>query len=290
MPPGRVLDATAGGGGHTAILLELGHEVVALDRDPLAIDRVRARHAAAVESGRLHLVRGDFSVISSLAPLDGILADLGLSSDQLADRTRGFSFESDAPPDMRMDPDLPDSAADLIERLKAIELARILRDYGEERLANRIARRISGRRFSSSRELAAEIQSAAGGRGRSPSGRRLIHPATRSFQALRIAVNDELGQLRILLNAALVALAPGGRIGVIAFHSLEDRLVKQTFADWAGRCTCPPGFPICACGAKARGFPLWKGMKNADAQEEEANPRSRSARFRVMVLSGASRG
>jgi 16S rRNA (cytosine1402-N4)-methyltransferase len=287
MPTGLILDATAGGGGHTEILLELGHSVVAMDRDPLALERIRLRHAAFVALGRLRLEHGDFASIGDLSarlgPFDGILADLGLSSDQLADPTRGFSFESDAPADMRMDPDLPETAADLVERLPPNELARILREYGEERGAGRIARRIAGKRFESSRALAEAVKSAAGVKQRGP-GRHRIHPATQTFQALRIAVNDELGQIRALLDAAPRALRPDGRIGIISFHSLEDRLVKHTFANWAGRCTCPPGLPVCGCGAESIAFPLWKGMKNAELTEIEANPRSRSARFRVMVM------
>lgn len=284
MPPGLVLDATAGGGGHARLLVELGHRVIAADRDPAALDRLR-RVFAGVPQVRVE--HADFSFIARFASLDGILADLGFSSDQLGDASRGFSFDAPGPPDMRMDPALPRSAADLVAESTAAELARIIRDFGEESAASAIARSIAGLRFASSAELAAAI-AAAKGPARFRPGRRSssLHPATKTFQALRIAVNDEFGQLRMLLDAAPTALNPRGRIAVIAFHSLEDRMVKTAFGDWLGRCRCPPRLPICACGVKRIAFALWKGAQTADSEEVSGNPRSRSARIRAMEMAG----
>ncbi len=277
--PGRVLDATAGAGGHTEILLELGHEVVALDRDPAVCARFEREISGGRFRGRnLTIHHGDFEAIPSLGRFDGILADLGLSSDQLADRSRGFSFDSAGPADMRMDPRLPRTAAEIVAESAPDELASILYRYGEETDSRRISRAIAGKRFESARELAEAIRAAKGGR------RGRIDPATRSFQALRIAVNDELGQLDALLLAAPAVLRQEGRLAIIAFHSLEDRRVKRAFAEWFGRCRCPPGFPECRCGMKRLAFPLWSGSRTADIPELEANPRSRSARMRALVF------
>lgn len=274
MPPGIVLDATAGGGGHTALLRSLGHSVIANDRDPRARERLQLRFAT--DAGvRIHA--GDFRSLASLEPVDGLLADLGLSSDQLDTPDSGFSFLSDGPPDMRMDPALPRTAADLVAESEPGALARILEHYGEEPRARRIARALAGRRYSSCRELAAAIETSAGYYGSR------VHPATRAFQALRIAVNDELGQLEALLEAAPGLVRPGGRIVLISFHSLEDRLVKRAMTAWCGVCTCPPGLPVCACGVKPCAKPLWKGPRSADDREVADNPRARSARIRGVV-------
>jgi 16S rRNA (cytosine1402-N4)-methyltransferase len=278
MPPGLVLDATAGGGGHTRLLLELGHRVIALDRDPAAIARLEGVFAREVAEGRLTLRNVSFAEASLDVALDGLLADLGLSSDQLADASRGFSFGAEGALDMRMDPSLPRSAAELVEEGEPGELARLFGEFGEERHAGRIARAVAGRRFDSAVDLARAIEAIL------PYGRSRIHPATRVFQALRIAVNDELGQLERLLKRAPDLINPGGRIAIISFHSLEDRLVKRVFRRWEGLCRCPPGLPICACGEKRIAFPLWKGARSADASEIDRNPRARSARIRAMRL------
>lgn len=275
-----MIDATAGGGGHSAILLELGHTVIAVDRDPVARDRVAARFAG---NPHFRVESGDFRSLERLALVDGfpvcdgLLADLGLSSDQLANAGRGFSFNSDDPPDMRMDPGLPESAGDLLARVTPAALVAILRDFGEEPRAPRIARSLAGRRFGTCRELAETVATASGYHASR------VHPATRTFQALRIAVNDELGQLRALLEAAPRLVRPNGVIAIISFHSLEDRLVKRTFAEWLGICRCPPGFPVCRCGVIPCAKPLWKGFKSVDDREGTTNPRARSARIRAMV-------
>ena len=282
MPPGVLLDATAGGGGHSRILLDLGHRVIAADRDPSVVTRLRNE---LHESSRLLVEHSDFTEIRCYTPLNGILADLGFSSDQLADSSRGFSFDADGPLDMRMNPASHPSAAELIRSSSMDDLRRIIREFGEESSAGAIAREIAGREFSTARELAGAIARVKKPRPYRP-GRPPLHPATRTFQALRIAVNDELGQLRSLLDAAPHVLAPGGRIAIITFHSLEDRIVKNAFREWEGVCRCPPRLPVCACGAKRIAFALWKGSQNADSEEVSSNPRSRSARIRAMEMAG----
>lgn len=273
MPSGAVIDATGGGGGHSALLLELGHTVIACDRDPAACARLRDRFSG---NPRLRVHAGDFRSLPP-GPVQGLLADLGLSSDQLDSADRGFSFQSDAYPDMRMDPSLPQTAADLIETSDLSSLARILKVYGEEPRAARIARALVGRKFATCKELAGIVAAASGYYGSR------TNPATRTFQALRIAVNDELGQLEALLDAAPRLVKPGGRIVIISFHSLEDRMVKKAMAEWCGVCRCPPGLPVCACGVKPCAKPLWKGFRGADDREVADNPRSRSAHIRGVV-------
>jgi 16S rRNA (cytosine1402-N4)-methyltransferase len=213
--------------------------------------------------------------------VDGILLDLGLSSRQLDEAERGFSFLREGPLDMRFDPRGGETAADLINNLSAEELAGIFRRYGEEAHSNRIARsivahRVAHRPLRTTGELARLIESEIGRRGRP--GR---HPATKVFQALRIAVNDELGEIERGLEAAVALLRPGGRLAVISFHSLEDRLVKQFFRQKSKECTCPPEQPICTCGARASLKPVVRKAVKATAEEIAANPRSRSARLRV---------
>jgi 16S rRNA (cytosine1402-N4)-methyltransferase len=215
--------------------------------------------------------------------LDGVLFDLGVSSMQLDRAERGFSFRAEGPLDMRMDPAAARSAADLVNTLPEQELANLLFTYGEERHARRIARAIGDRRrqapFATTSDLAAVVAGASpGGHAGRPGG---IHPATRTFQALRIAVNDELAGLREALPQALDALGAGGRLMVISFHSLEDRVVKQFFQAQSGRCVCPPGLPVCRCGAQARLRILTKKPVVASDAEQRANPRSRSAKLRA---------
>lgn len=288
-PGGRYLDATFGGGGHTRAILEQSDPdgiVVGLDADPVAIRRAEA--LADSFPGRLFPVQGNFREMKSLSALaavgdrsfDGILMDLGLSSFQLDDDARGFSFRSDAPLDMRFDPSKGQTAAGLVSSLSVEDLSKLLFEFGEEPQARRIARAIAARRgqrpLQTARDLADLIESATGGRRG-----RAIHPATRTFQALRIAVNDELEALKAGLAAAIELVRPGGRLAVIAFHSLEDRIVKQTFRQEARGCICPPGTPICICGHEPRLKVITGKPVRPGEDEVRANPRSRSARLRV---------
>jgi 16S rRNA (cytosine1402-N4)-methyltransferase len=287
-PDGRYVDGTLGGGGHTALLLEASApdgRVLAIDADPAALARVREWLAPAVAAGRLLLRHGNFAEMGRLAreadfaPVDGILLDLGLSSDQLADRARGFSFAVDAPLDMRFDPTRGRTAADLVNELDEAELADLLWRYGEERRSRAIARRIvEARRTAPITRTAALARLVAGVVHGRPGG---IHPATRTFQALRIAVNDELGSLEAVLPEAVALLRPGGRLAVISFHSLEDRIVKRFFQAEERGCICPPELPACVCGRTPRLRVVTRHPVTAGAEELAHNPRSRSAKLRV---------
>ncbi|MCS7001358.1 MAG: 16S rRNA (cytosine(1402)-N(4))-methyltransferase RsmH [Dehalococcoidia bacterium] len=281
---GRYLDGTLGDGGHTAALLLAapGCQVIGLDVDPKAIARAAARLAPF--GAAVTLVRANFADLYAVArdhgflPLDGVILDLGVSSPQLADPERGLSFTRDDPLDMRLDPDLPTTAADLVNSMDAESLARLIASYGEERQARRIARAIVARRpIVTTAQLATAIERAV---GRRRHGDR-IHPATRAFQALRIAVNDELRALEHGLDGAIAALGPGGRLAVIAFHSLEDRIVKRRFAAEAKGCVCPPGLPTCQCGRRPRVRIVTRKPIEPTADEVVANPRARSAKLRV---------
>jgi 16S rRNA (cytosine1402-N4)-methyltransferase len=287
-PGGRYVDGTLGGAGHTALLLEHSApdgRVLAIDADPQALERARVRLGAAVEAGRLLLRHGNFAEMAGLArqadfaPVDGVLLDLGLSSDQLADRERGFAFAHDAPLDMRFDPARHPSAAELVNTLDEVDLADVLWRYGEERRSRAIARRIVEARkrapITRTAELARLVAGAVPGR---PGG---IHPATRTFQALRIAVNDELGSLEAALPAALEILRAGGRLAVISFHSLEDRIVKRFLQAEQRGCICPPELPTCVCGRNPRLRIVTRHPLTASAAEVAANPRARSAKLRV---------
>ncbi len=287
-PGGRYIDGTAGGGGHTALLLEESApngQVLAIDADPQALERIAARLSNLRATGRLTLAHGNFASLQSLAAsagftqVNGILFDLGLSSDQLADRERGFSFAGDAPLDMRFDPAQPTSAADLLNTLSESELADLLWRYGEERRSRQIARHIVQARarqpITRTEQLA---QLAAAGVPGHPGG---IHPATRTFQALRIAVNGELDSLEAVLPQAVELLAPGGRIAIISFHSLEDRIVKHFFQHEARGCICPPHTPVCVCGHQARLKIITSHPLVASSEEQAENPRARSAKLRV---------
>jgi 16S rRNA (cytosine1402-N4)-methyltransferase len=282
--PGLVIDATVGLGGHAEALLraEPGFRLVGLDRDPAAL--ARAGERLREYSDRVRLVESAFDQLPAildrlqLEPPAAILADLGCSSLQLDTPERGFSFQTEGPLDMRMGGDGPTAAA-LLENLDWEELVRILRDYGEERHARAISRAIVARRgeapIRTTGELSRLVRSVVGG------GERRIHPATRTFQALRIAVNDELGQLERFLEPAARSLRPGGRIAVIAFHSLEDRIVKHTMRRLAGRCTCPPGLPVCRCNPQEVLRVVTASPVRPDDDEVERNPRARSARLRA---------
>ena len=284
-PGARYLDGTLGGGGHTALLLERGARVLGLDADPAALARVGARLAGAVASGQLVLRQGNFAQLDAIAaaadflPLRGVQLDLGLSSDQLGAPERGFAFASDGPLDMRFDPTHGQPAADLVNGLEEAELADLIYRYGEERRSRAIARRLVAARqralITTTAALARLVAEAVPGR---PGG---IHPATRTFQALRIAVNDELASLEAALPHAVAALAPGGRLAIITFHSLEDRIVKQFIRREARDCVCPPSVPECVCGHTATLRDLTRHPIEAEPEEVAANPRARSARLRV---------
>jgi 16S rRNA (cytosine1402-N4)-methyltransferase len=286
-PGDAVVDATFGAGGHAELLaLDLSGtgRFVGIDRDPAArayFDRFRRR--AGVQT---RFLRGEFAtVLNQLATndvrVDAILLDLGVSSMQLDRPERGFSYAVDAPLDMRMDPSAEETAADVVNDAPERELTEIFRRYGEERYARQIARAIVRRRrrepFARSGELVDVIKGAIPTPARFGEG----HPAKRVFQALRIAVNDELGQLEDALPAAVDLLRSRGRLAVISFHSLEDRIVKRYFRDEARGCVCPPDFPVCACGRDPVLRVLTSRAVRPSAQEVAANPRSASARLRV---------
>jgi 16S rRNA (cytosine1402-N4)-methyltransferase len=282
--PGEVvLDGTVGGGGHAVELLRRvlpDGWLHGIDRDPAAHEAAGARLRTLSDRFTLHRATFDQLGTLGLPPLDAILLDVGVSSPQLDRPDRGFSFRTAGPLDMRMDPDAPTTAEDLLRDLPEAELARILYEYGEERHSRRIARELVKRRtegapFADTLELAGFVQRLV---PRDPSG---IHGATRTFQALRIAVNDELGMLRRALPAAVAALAPGGRLGVISFHSLEDRLVKQFFQAEAKGCVCPPRIPMCVCGKPPTLAIVTPKPVVATPDEANCNPRARSAKLRV---------
>jgi 16S rRNA (cytosine1402-N4)-methyltransferase len=288
-PGDTVVDATFGAGGHARLLaedLQGNGKLVAIDRDPTVkpyLDRLRAQVGVDVR-----FLRGDFAlVLTQLAAndvgADAILLDLGVSSMQIDRVERGFSYATDAPLDMRMDPGSEPSAREVLNTWEESELARIFRAYGEERYARQIARAIVRRRaerpFERTGELVDTIKAAIPTPARFGDG----HPAKRVFQALRIAVNDELGALEAALPAAVAMLRPGGRIAVISFHSLEDRIVKRFFAAAAKGCTCPPELPICVCGREPELRLLTRKPLRPAAAETAANPRAGSARLRAAV-------
>jgi 16S rRNA (cytosine1402-N4)-methyltransferase len=284
--PGRVfLDGTLGGGGHSALFLEAGARVIGMDKDPRALAAASARLARYGEAFRA--VRGDFrdarGVLAALKldGVDGALVDLGVSSPQLDDPSRGFSFRDGGPLDMRMGPE-GQTLADLLTRVDEHELAHLIKSYGEEPFARPIARAIkraveAGEPLDTAR--LAELVSGAIPRKAWP---KRIHPATRTFQALRIAVNDELGALAAWLEGLPGMMNPGGRAGAIAFHSLEDRAVKEKFRALCQACICPPGMPVCGCGASPSFTAVTRKPAVADDAELARNPRSRSARLRVV--------
>lgn len=282
--PARVIDGTLGAGGHSAALLHAGvGELLGLDRDPAAL--MLARERLAVYGDRAHIIHESYEAMGTQAAqlgweqVDGILLDLGLSSMQLDTPERGFAFRHDGPLDMRFDPsgDLP-TAADLVNFSDASELADIFFKYGEERESRRIAAAIvRARPFETTRALADLVEKAMPRRREDK-----IHPATRVFQALRIAVNDELGIVERVLPLAINLLAPGGRMAVITFHSLEDRLVKDGFRLAATDCICPPKIPVCVCGHHASVELVNNKPLIAGVSETSVNPRSRSAKLRVI--------
>ena len=288
--PGSLqIDATVGGGGHTERILEAASpdgRVLGLDADAAAIERVGAKLARFGD--RLVLRQSNFRELATVAPeagfaaVDGAFFDLGLSSFQLADRDRGFGFRTGGPLDMRFDPTKGVPAAELLATLDADALAALFRRYGEEPAAWRIAKAIVAARATTpvetAEDLAALVEQVAPG---NPRGRRRIHPATRVFQALRIAVNEELDALEDGLAAAVDLLRPGGRLVVLSYHSLEDRIVKRFLAAERRGCTCPPQAPVCVCGKAPRLRLVTRPSLTPTEAEITANPRARSARLRA---------
>jgi 16S rRNA (cytosine1402-N4)-methyltransferase len=288
-PGETVVDATFGAGGHAALLaadLRGEGRLIAIDRDPSArayFDRFRKQTGI---QGRF--LRGDFSIVleqlaDNGARADAILFDLGVSSMQIDRPERGFSYAADAPLDMRMDPSADYSARELVNDASERELTHIFRQYGEERYAKQIARAIARRRreqpFERTGELVETIKNAIPAPARFGDG----HPARRVFQALRIAVNDELTALEDALPAAVDLLKPGGRLAVISFHSLEDRIVKRFLRDQEHGCTCPPDFPVCVCGQEPVLRATPRRAIRPSARETASNPRAASARLRAAV-------
>jgi 16S rRNA (cytosine1402-N4)-methyltransferase len=285
-PDARLVDATFGRGGHAArILAALGPQgaLLALDRDTDAVDHGRDRFGA---DPRFRIRHGPFSAVAEAVAgegwtdgADGILADLGVSSPQLDRPERGFSFRAEGPLDMRMDATRGETAAEWLARVDEVELVRVLREYGEERHARRVARALlaarEAGRLGTTGELAETVRAAIPGRGEPGKDK-----ATRTFQAVRMAVNDELGELDAFLAGAVTALRPGGRLVVITFHSLEDRAVKRFIREEARDCVCPPDFPVCRCDKVARLRPVGKPVRPSE-EECRTNPRARSAMMRV---------
>ncbi len=283
-PDGIYVDGTAGGGGHSAeILSRLGENgrLYSIDRDPDAIETVTKRFAGDKRSVVLH---GEFADMKELLQregvykVDGVVLDLGVSSHQLDTAQRGFSFHEDAPLDMRMSQQ-GTSAADLVNTLDFKELCRILSAYGEEKYAPSIVKGILRAREEKPIETTLELAEIV--KANVPQKvRRDGHPARKTFQAIRIAVNDEFGQLERGLASAFELLNKGGRLSVITFHSIEDRIVKQAMASWCVGCTCPKDFPVCVCGNKPKAKLINRKPIEADNQELDFNKRSRSAKLR----------
>ncbi|GCF08293.1 ribosomal RNA small subunit methyltransferase H [Dictyobacter arantiisoli] len=313
VPGGLYIDGTLGGGGHTAAILERSApdgKVLGIDTDQLALDRVGARLVEFVESGRLILAHGNFSDLAQIVkqtgfgaghPLQGVLLDLGFSSDQMDTPERGFSFGADGPLDMRLDQSLPLTAADIVNGASEQELADIFWRYGDESRSRQLARRIVHMRtqseFTHTAQLAALM---AAGVPRKPGA---IHPATRAFQALRIAVNHELESLEKVMpqivdilegdkkplqgeieNQSATETSRAGRMVIISFHSLEDRIVKEFTRREAKDCICPPRLPVCMCGHKARLHILTNKPVVPGELEIEQNPRARSAKLRAAEI------
>ncbi len=281
--PARVIDGTLGAGGHAGALLAAGAgDVLGLDQDETAL--ALARETLAAYADRLHTAHINYEHMADAAArldweaVDAILLDVGVSSMQLDQSERGFSFAQDGPLDMRMDQGVGQSAADLVNSWDADALADVFYQYGEERHGRRLARAIvENRPYTTTGDLVRVIDAAKPAKWKEK-----IHPATRVFQALRIAVNDELGVLERVLPRAIDLLRPGGRLTVISFHSLEDRIVKHSFKDAANDCVCPPEMPICTCDKEPTVNILTRKPITATDDEIARNPRSRSAKLRVV--------
>ena len=280
-----VLDGTLGGGGHSAALLGAGvARVIGVDRDADALAFARERLASAAAEGRFVAYQGNYASLDDILPLrdlrfDGIVLDLGISSHQIDEQTRGFSFREGAPLDMRMGDDSPRSAAALLNEAAEEELARLFREYGDEpkaaRLAREIVRRRETRPFATSDDFVGAIRGAFGPRTGPPEFARI-------FQAIRIAVNDEIGGISRALPSLRERLSPGGVLAVLAYHSGEDRLVKHAFRSWSEDCICPPKHPMCTCGGeRSLGTVLTRRAIVATSDETRQNPRARSAKLRA---------
>ncbi len=281
----RAVDATLGDGGHAAALLEQGIQVLGIDRDPDALAISRRR----LGTERIQYLQASYASPEALAAVrefrpDFILLDLGVSSRQLDQEARGFTFRPGAPLDMRMGAG-GQSAAEILNTAPAEELETLFRDYGDERRAHRLASEIVRRRdrqpFATSDDLVNAIRATLGAKSGPPEFARL-------FQAVRIAVNDEAPQLEHALSEFREALKPGGRLSIITYHSGEDRLVKQSFRDWARSCVCPPGFPVCVCRGRALGRLETRKPILPGVDEVAANPRARSAKLRTFRLDDAA--
>ena len=286
-PDGIYVDGTLGGGGHSsriAALLTTGRHI-GIDRDPVALEAAGKRLEPYAD--RVTLVHANFCEMASvlknlgISGVDGILLDLGVSSPQLDDGERGFSYMVDAPLDMRMNSQDTLSAYDVVNSWPYDELKRILYDYGEERYAPKIAAAICSRRENAPIATTLELVDVIRGAMPASALREKQHPAKRSFQAIRIAVNDELGAVSKVMEDAIPLLNPGGRLAVITFHSLEDRIVKNAMAEAAKGCTCPPNFPVCVCGNKPKVKLITRKPIVSGEEELERNPRARSAKLRI---------
>ena len=286
-PDGIYVDGTLGGAGHSSQIakrLTTGR-IIGIDRDPVALKAAGERLAPYAD--RVTLVHSNFGEIAqvledlNIEGVDGILLDLGVSSPQLDDGSRGFSYMADAPLDMRMNSEDTLSAYDVVNSWSFEELKRILFDYGEERYAPKIASAICKKREEKPIETTLELVDVIRGAMPAQALREKQHPAKRSFQAIRIAVNDELGSVEKVMKDAIPCLNHGGRLAVITFHSLEDRIVKTAMASAAKGCTCPPSFPVCVCGKKPQVQVITRKPIVSTDEELERNPRARSAKLRV---------
>lgn len=284
-PDGIYVDGTAGGAGHSSEIAKrlVSGKLFSFDQDPDAVETARERLKAY---SCAEVIESNFSRMDSVLrekgveEIDGVLLDLGVSSHQLDQRERGFSYQGDAPLDMRMS-QKGLSARDVVNTYSVEELTRILRDFGEERFAYQIARNIDKHRQSKPIETTLELADII--KGSMPAAaRREKNPCKRSFQAIRIAVNEELDVLEIGLDAAFSMLRSGGRLVVLTFHSLEDRIVKQKFAGWCKGCTCPPDFPTCVCGNRPKAKLINRKPILASQEELTVNPRSKSAKLRIL--------
>ncbi|MDQ6418975.1 16S rRNA (cytosine(1402)-N(4))-methyltransferase RsmH [Paenibacillus sp. LHD-117] len=293
-PGGIYVDCTLGGAGHSELIasrLSDGGRLIAFDQDDLALSNARERLAPYMD--KVTLVRSNFRYLEQelrgcgvpladgIPQVDGILFDLGVSSPQLDEAERGFSYNHDAPLDMRMDREEPLTAHEIVNEWEEREIARILDRYGEEKFARNIARNIVKARAVAPIEKTGELAELIKSSIPAATRRTGPHPAKRSFQALRIAVNDELGAEEEALEQAVRCLAPGGRASVITFHSLEDRICKTIFAKYVEKCTCPPDFPLCVCGNKGTLKLINRKPILPGERELEDNPRARSAKLRV---------
>ena len=286
-PDGIYVDGTLGGAGHSSQIVKrlTTGRLIGIDRDPVALKAAGERLAPYQD--RVTLVHSNFCEIAQVLRdldidgVDGILLDLGVSSPQLDDGSRGFSYMADAPLDMRMNSEDTLSAYDVVNTWPFEELRRILYDYGEDRYSPRIAEAICRRREEKPIETTLELVDVIRGAMPPAALREKQHPAKRSFQAIRIAVNDELGSVEKVMRDAFKCLNPGGRLAIITFHSLEDRIVKNGMADNAKGCTCPPNFPVCVCGKKPNVKLITRKPIVSGEEELERNPRARSAKLRV---------